>query len=318
MLIKAPTEVSRKNAVTQKEEDKQGTVQGQENEEAGDRDDPSVSDRKQMSWDRTAEIHHGIQTLLHLPGHQIFAKHHRSHKLLGILHGILTGRQTGARRSKQCFIPNSVAGKPGAQTPIQAAPGFWHLHLVEEEPDLHIPWPNHSPAHGSGYSWERECSNSMSHSNFPLVWEQLDSQGRRYPVFLRLQCRMKYPNIWENSDGKYLQQPEFQDKRKGIKIPTLSVLEYFQPVTTGRGCLPDLGMILSTSQELPRNPGVEVWSRRLYNSPEISSSIALWLQKIWECYKECQHPDPAAGWFKTLGCSWNTVQELPREASHDP
>lgn len=144
-----------------------------------------------MIWDRTAEIHQGIHTLLHLPGHQIFAKHHRSHKLLGILHGILTGRETGARRSKQCFIPNLVAGKPGAQTPIQAAPGFGDLHLVEEEPDLHIPWPNHYPAHGSGYTWERKCLNSMPHNHFPIVWEWRDSQGRRYPVLLRLQCRMK-------------------------------------------------------------------------------------------------------------------------------
>lgn len=157
--------VQEKHSDTGNWEDKEGTIKGQENEEAGDRDDPNVLDRwKHMIWDRTAETHHRIQTLLHLPGHQIFAKHHCCHKLLGILHGILTGRETGARRSKQCFIPNSVAGKPGAQTPIQAAPGFGDLLLVEEEPDLHIPWPNHSPAHDSGYSRERKCLNSMPQS----------------------------------------------------------------------------------------------------------------------------------------------------------
>lgn len=210
--------------------------------------------------------------------------------------------------------------KPGAQTPIQA-PGFGDLCLVEEKSDLHILWPNHSPAQDSGYSWERKCLNWMPHCHFPIVWEWWDSQGRRYFLLLRLQGRMKYSNIWENSNGKFLQQPDFQDKKKEIKIPTLSFLEKFPTSHHGQR-LPhwprdDHGH--DTSQELPRDPGVEVWSRRLYNSPEISCSVALWLQKTWEYYsKECQHPDSAAGWFKTLGCSRNMMQELPGEASHDP
>lgn len=120
-------------------------------------------------------------------------------------------------------------------------------------------------------------------SHFPIVWEWRDTQGR-YPMLLRLQCRMKYSNIWENSDGNFLQQPDVQDigrRRKKIKISSLNFLEIF-PTSYHRQRLPhwpkdDPGH--DTSQDLPRDPGVEVWSRRLYNSPEISSSVALWLQK---------------------------------------
>lgn len=94
-------------------------------------------------------------------------------------------------KEKQTVFHSQFGGRETRGTGNQAAPGFGDLHLVEEEPDLHIPWPNHYPAHGSGYTWERKCLNSMPHNHFPIVWEWRDSQGRRYPVLLRLQCRTK-------------------------------------------------------------------------------------------------------------------------------
>lgn len=107
-------------------------------------------------------------------------------------------KRNRSKKKQTVFHSQFSAGKPGAQTPIQALGtcALWKKSLISTSHGSTI------PLHMTLDIARKGNALTQCLSHFPIVWECWDSH-RRYPVLLRLQCRMKYPNIWVNSDGKF-------------------------------------------------------------------------------------------------------------------